>query len=183
MRPFSVRFFACVLALAAMATSARAQWREFSYPELGVAISFPAQPTRASRRYETQVVGADPASAEVLTVTHETIVYTLTVVDLRAPEHVAKSANILAECVFLAEAEGQPLVNVAQHAPDGSPQPVHGRAVSVDTANTAGRKETACFYTRGRLYKIEALVPIGYGEPDTPLALMFTESIRFDLGR
>jgi hypothetical protein len=172
-----------VLASVGMVTPAHAQWREYIYPELGVAISFPAEPARVAARYNTQVVGADPASAEIFTATHDSIVYRMTIADLRAPEHVVKSANILAECIFIAEGEGQPLVNVPHNVPDGSPGAVRGRAVSVDTAEPPGRKETSCFYTKGRLYKIEAMVPIGYGEPDTPLALMFTESVRFDVGR
>ena len=170
-----------VLSVVSLCTPAAAQWKDFVLPELGAAVQFPGTPKREAGRYQTQVVGSDPAPAEIVSLEQDDILYRLTVVDLRAPEYVAKSANILAECVFFAEDEGMPLVNVPLRVEDGTAHGARGRSISVDIPEKLSRKETSCVFARGYLYELEAEVRREHGEPDTPLAPMFTSSLRLDM--
>jgi hypothetical protein len=58
---------------------------------------------------------------------------------------------------------------------------VYGRLVSVNLRNNAGRRQTACLYTKGKLYKIEATVHPEHGQPNSSQAIRFTNSIRFNI--
>jgi hypothetical protein len=170
-----------IFILVGLATPAAAEWKTYAFPELGVAKDFPARPERQSGTYQTVVVGDVPAPATMFSVEEDWIRYKLTVVELSTPEWLAKGASLLGECVFLAEAEGRALENLPEHVPDGTVYGVHGRGISVDLEKEMARKETTCFYTKGRLYKSEAVVLPERAEPDAPEAFQFTESIRFDV--
>jgi hypothetical protein len=85
------------------------EWQEYAYPELGIAKEFPASPQRQTGKYQTEVVGENAVPSVVYFVDFGDLIFQMTVVDLRAPEHVLRAANILAECIFLAESAGLPL--------------------------------------------------------------------------
>jgi hypothetical protein len=171
------------LSVALSAGSAAAQqWQEHMFRELGIAKDFPAPPRLATGTYETPVVGrAVPAT--IYSVTADNIIYSLTIADLQQPEFVAKSASIYAECLERAEAEGRVLARMPQRVEDGTEFRVYGQLTSVDLANNGGRKLTNCFYTKGRLYKVEATVLPAHGEYNSSLAIRFAVSLRFRLDR
>jgi hypothetical protein len=102
------------------------------------------------------------------------------VVKFEKPEHLAKAANIMAECVFLAEADGIALANLPFRAEDGTPAGVRGRVVSVDLNYNLGVRQTACFFTKGRLYKIEGTMvhPV---QEDADIIARFVTTQRFDV--
>ena len=183
MRPLAAALAAVLFAAPAAAQEHEHEvdWQEYVYPELGVAKEFPLRPSPAVGRYQTEVVGADPAPANIYFVELGDVTVQMTVVDLRLPEHVAKAANILAECVFLAEADGLPLANLPLKAEDGSEQGVLGRVVSVDLNYNLGVRQTACLHTKGRLYKIEGTMVHPIAE-DGDLIARFVTSQRFDVG-
>jgi hypothetical protein len=70
-----------------------------------------------------------------------------------------------------------------QRVEDGTEFRVYGQMTSVELANNAGRKLTNCFYTKGRLYRIEALVRPEHGNFNSNLAIRFAASLRFRLDR
>jgi hypothetical protein len=102
----------------------------------------------------------------------------VTVADLRAPDLVVKGANIMGECYFDAELEGRVLSNLAHRAEDGTEYGVHGRIVDVEIEDE-GRKQTNCFFTEGRPFKIEAVVLPEHGQPISSLAIRISSSSRF----
>jgi hypothetical protein len=104
----------------------------------------------------------------------------MTVVKFEKPEHLAKAANIMAECVFLAEADGLPLANLPLRAEDGTAAGVRGRVVSVDLNYNLGVRQTACFFTKDRLYKLEATMvhPV---QEDADIVARFVTTQRFDV--
>ena len=106
----------------------------------------------------------------------------VTVVDLRAPDLIVKGANIMGECYFDAELEGHVLTNLAHRAEDGTEYGVHGRIVDVEIEDE-GRKQTSCFFTKGRLYKSEVMVAEGAPQADLAVATRFVRSLRFDTGQ
>jgi hypothetical protein len=165
--------------LALLASPAAAQWQQYTFSDLGIAKEFPAPPEKRTVTYDTPVVGrAVPAT--VYAVTQDDIVYSLTVAELGAPEFVAKSASIYAECIEMAEGEGRVLARMPQRVEDGTPYRVYGQMTSVALAD-GGRKLTNCFFSKGRLYKIEVTVLPAHGEFNSSLAIRFAASLRFRL--
>jgi hypothetical protein len=160
------------------ATPAAAEWREYVFPELGIAKQFPAPPMRSFANYPTGAIG-DVANADIYTADYEYIRYRMTVVDLGTTALLARSASILGECVFLAEQEGRPLANLSWRVEDGTAAGMIGRAVSADLERDFARKETGCIFARGRLVKLEATVSPERAEPDAPEAVQFIETLRF----
>lgn len=161
-----------------LSVPASAAWQEYALTDVGVAVKFPSQPLREASIYKTEVIG-DPASAIVYSATEDNIRFALTVVDLRAPALTAKGANIMGECYFLAEQEGESRANMAARASDGTQEGVHGRWVAVDLKNNAGHKRTSCFFTNGRLYRSEALVLPAHEAAELPSVIRFMNSFRF----
>ena len=168
-------------ACAAPAAAAEPQWQEHIYRELGIAKEFPAPPRMEQGSYQTEVAGrAVPAT--IYTSELDGIVYRLTIADLRTPEFVARSPSLYAECIETAEAEGKVLARMPQRVEDGTPYRVYGQMTSVELAG-GGRKLTNCFYSKGRLYRIEAHVTPAHGEFNSALAIRFAASLRFRLDR
>ena len=168
-------------ALAAMVMNtapAMAAWQEIRNPELFIVKEWPGTPTRTEGRYQTGVVGREGVPAHIFTYEEGNIVYRMLIAELDAPEYVARSASIMGECVFMAEEEGIPLANMTNRV-QGGVNAVYGRLVSVDLRENGGRRQTACLFTRGRLYKIDATVLPAHGEPNSSLAIRFTNSLSF----
>ena len=159
-----------------------AQWQEHVFVDLGVAKEFPAAPNVQVSEYQTIVIGDTPVPAAILSTEVGNVLFKVTVADLRAPDLVVKGANIMGECYFDAELEGHVLTNLAHRAEDGTEYGVHGRIVDVEIEDE-GRKQTSCFFTKGRLYKSEAMVAEGAPQADLAVATRFVRSLRFDTGQ
>jgi hypothetical protein len=166
-------------ALLFCAAPASAAWQEYVYGDLNVAKEFPAPPKMTRGTYRTPLAGNAPAV--IYSVEDDHILYRLTIADLQAPEFVARGASLMAECVALAEKEGRVRASMPQRVEDGTQWRVYGQMASVDLMGNMGRRQTNCFYTKGRLYKIEAWVRPEHGELDSPAAIRFTSSVRFRL--
>jgi hypothetical protein len=166
--------------LALLVSPASAQWQQYIYADLGIAKEFPAPPERRTSTYETPVLGRT-VPATVYALTQDNIVYSLTIAELGAPEFVARSASLYAECIEMAEGEGRVLARMPQRVEDGTPYRVYGQMTSVELANNGGRKLTNCFFSKGRLYKIEVTVLPAHGEFNSSLAIRFAASLRFRL--
>nr|TFG52733.1 MAG: hypothetical protein E4H34_04615 [Hyphomicrobiales bacterium] len=158
---------------------ARAAWEEYMYSDLGIAKEFPAEPTVGSGTYDTAVAGNGSVPSAIYSVEQDNIVYRMTVADLRAPEYISRGANIYAECIFRAEQEGTVLAKMPQRVEDGVGYRVYGHLTSVDLFDNQGRKQTNCFVTKGRLFKIEAIVLAAHGLANTSQAIRFSTSLRF----
>jgi hypothetical protein len=158
------------------AAPAEAAWMEHVLRDLGIAKEFPNDPKRESGTYSAPVAGT--ASATVLSVSEDNVDYKMTVVPLPGKQEVG--AAIMGECAHFAEQEGQPLANMTTRIEPGA-RAVYGRLVSVNLRNNQGRRQTACFYTKGNLYKIEATVRPEHGQPNSSQAIRFTNSMRFNI--
>ena len=102
----------------------------------------------------------------------------MTVVDLPGKQEVG--AAIMGECTHFAEQEGEALANMTTRVEPGA-RAVYGRLVSVNLRNNQGRRQTACYYTKGKLYKIEATVRPEHGQPNSSQAIRFTNSMSFNI--
>jgi hypothetical protein len=182
MKPIRVPMLLIAGLLAAPAAAQddhEAEWREYTYRQHGIAKEFPGQPITNIDEYNTEVIG-EPVRAIVIFAELGDVTAQMTVVKFEKEEHLAKAANIMAECVFLAEADGLALANIPLRAEDGSAAGVRGRVVSVDLNYNLGVRQTACFFTRGRLYKIEGTMvhPV---QEDADIIARFVTTQRFDV--
>jgi len=183
MRPMAIAMATVIskLALAASADSTMAaEWEEYRYEEDDLAMlkEWPGEPTRQMIEYLTPVIGT--ASAEQLSYEEDNIIFRMTVVML--PERGDVGASILGECVAMAEAEGMPVANMTARVEPGA-RAVYGRLVSVNLSDNGGRAQTACFFTKGKLYKIQAIILPEHGQPNSSLAIRFTNSLSFNIER
>jgi hypothetical protein len=167
---------AAVTAAGVSVGPARAAWEEHTYHDLGIAKEFPNPPARTTGTYTAPVAGTAPAT--ILSVSQDNIDYKMTVVDL--PTKQEFGAAIMGECTHFAEQEGEVLANMTNRVEPGA-RAVYGRLVSVNLRNNAGRRQTACLYTKGKLYKIEATVHPEHGQPNSSQAIRFTNSMSFNL--
>ncbi len=175
--------FSVVVALACLPlqglAAASVAWAEYMYTDLGIAKDFPAEPNVESGTYETAVAGAGSVPTVIYSVEQDDVVYKMTAADMRAPEYIMRGANILSECIYRAEQEGMVLAKMPQRVEDGVGYRVYGHLTSVDLFDNQGRKQTNCFVTKGRLFKIEVIVRPAHGQPNSSLAIRFSSSLRF----
>lgn len=174
-----MRLTACTIVAATLVATtlpAAAAWKEYRYEDLGVVKEFPVAPKMQTGTYKTPVAGT--ATAHILTAEEEGIKYTLTVVDLM--NKVEQGATLMGECVYLAEDEGKPVANMMARVEPG-PRAIYGRIIS-DDLKDGSRAMTACFYTKGRLYKVQALVlPSNPDYPNSSQAIRFVNSLSFNM--
>ena len=154
-------------------------WQEYMYHDLGIAKEFPSEPKLEYGTYHTDVAGSGDTPALIFSVEENHIVYRMTVADMRAPEYIERSASILAECIERAESEGMVLAKMPQRVEDGTGYRVYGHLTSVELFDGGGRKKTNCFFTKSRLFKIEAIILPEFGAPNSSMAIRFTVSLRF----
>lgn len=166
-------------AVALLCSQPAAAWDDYMYSDLGIAKEFPSPPNVEDGTYRTSVAGTGTVPARIFSVEQDHVVYRMTVADMREPDYMARSGNILSECIYLAEQEGEVRAKMPQRVEDGTDYRVYGHLTSVDLFDNQGRKQTNCFFTKGRLFKIEAIVLPEHGQPNSSLAIRFTSSLRF----
>lgn len=171
-----VAFATAAAALIVTTVPAAAAWTQVKYPELGVAKDWPSTPQHTVVQYKTPVAGT--AMADLYTSEVDNIVYTMEVVNLQ--NKIPQGASIMGECVYLAEDAGKPVAEMTTRVEYGA-NAVYGRLISVDVKDNKGRAMTACFYTKGRLYKIQALIKPAHGDPQDSDAIRFVNSLSFNL--
>jgi hypothetical protein len=173
--------FATVISAAlTCATPVCAQWKEYVYPELGLAKEFPAPPTETAGTYQTPGTGR-AVTARVFSVDMDGILYRMIAADLSAAEFLPRSASLYAECIARAEQEGTVRAHMPQRVEDGVEWRVYGQLTSVDLSANAGRKQTNCFFSKGHLLIIEAWVRPEHGEINAASAVRFSTGVRFRL--
>ncbi len=174
-----MRLLAFSIAMAAMAAAsspAAAAWKEFKLEDLGIVKEFPADPKVEMGTYKTPVAGT--ATSHIFTVEQDDVKYIMTVVDLM--DKVEKGATIMGECVYLAEDEGTPVANMTARVEPGAPA-VYGR-IQTEDLKDGTRSMTACFFTKGRLYKLQAIVLKSNPDfPNSPQAIRFINSLSFNM--
>jgi hypothetical protein len=167
---------AAVAAACLSAPASAAAWKEHKYEDLEIVKEWPGEPKVEKTEYKTPIVGTAPAT--VMSYTEDNVVYKMTVVDARNKPELG--GTIMGECVFMAEDAGEPIAEMTARVEPGA-KAVYGRIITVNLADNKGRAMTACFHTKGRLYRIEATVLPEHGEPNSSLAIRFINSLSFNM--
>jgi len=154
--------------------------------EAGVTIGFPAPPMMTyktsyfSWEYAPPDRTADIAGrqrqAAVHVLVRNNIVYRASVVNFS--DRPNEAATLWGECIYLNEEMGIEQTNVSVPIGQGV-NTVYGRVQFVELRDDQGHMHVGCYFHKGRLYKLEALVLPARGAPQAPEAVAFVRSIRF----
>ena len=176
MRLVPLAIAAAAAAMFVAAPASAAQWKEVKHEDMELKKEWPGEPKVETIEYKTPIVGTVPA--KLLTYSEDNIVYRMMVADTRNKPELG--GTILGECVFMAEDAGEPIAEMTARVEPGA-RAVYGRIITVNLADNKGRAMTACFHTKGRLYKIEAVVLPEHGNPNSSQAIRFVISLSFNM--
>ena len=175
------------LSLMAMAAPAQAAWHSYVSHELGFSVEMPGEVKAQRGTYREAIAG--PRQTVVFRSVDDNIEYKITVMNFAQAQ--ADGADLLGERVFYYEGRDN---NEGVHDEKGvrmdtfgrvepGKEAVYGRKVSVDRPNNGGRTLAAFYFTKGKLYTLEATVLPANGDYATPDAGRFVDSLTFNLGR
>lgn len=169
-----MRILAFVMFAVFMGAAPAAAWEEYSYPDQGVAIQFPAKPQQSKATYESSFVKDLPTT--VYSVEDDHVLYKLSVVDL-SKQPPAAGSNFVNETAYNMLRQGDVVFIDFPRLYTG-PQSVFGITVVIDRKD-GSRVRNSMYYTRGRLYIAGATVLPARGDKDMTTPARFDQTIRF----
>ena len=160
------------LVLAASPGSA-AEWREYIYLDRGVAIQFPAQPQMTTGMHNSIMVKG--LATTIYTARDDNVDYKLTIIELGNRTDAATS--LLNEVFYFLLREGEVLFTDFTRVYQDE-RSVYGTTLVVDRED-GSRIRTSVFYSKGRLYRADAIVLPARGDKDMTVPTRFDQTIRF----
>ena len=115
-------------------------WKEYDYPEQGVAIQFPAKPEAMKSTYDSIYVKGLPSF--VISAEDDHVIYKMTVVDLSTRSDMG--TNFLNEAANRIERDGEVLFTDFPHVYQGARSvfPSHSSSIAMTEAVCAARSIT-----------------------------------------
>src|SRR5262249_54108831 len=129
-----------------------AAWEERIYLDKGVAIQFPAPPQMTSGVHESEMVKGLPTT--VYTARDDNVDYKLTIIELANRTDAATS--LLNEVGYFLMREGDVLFTDFPRVYQGE-RSVYGLTLVVDRMD-GSRIRSSIYYSKGRLYRADAIV-------------------------
>ena len=148
-------------------------WKEYDYPEQGVAIQFPAKPEAMKSTYDSIYVKGLPSF--VISAEDDHVIYKMTVVDLSTRSDMG--TNFLNEAANRIERDGEVLFTDFPHVYQGA-RSVFGVTLVFDR-NDGSRVRSSLYHHRGRLYIAEAIVLPARADKDMTTPSRYDQTIRF----
>jgi hypothetical protein len=171
-----IGFILAAIVLTSTPSYAAGDWVEYNFQDLGIRKDYPVEPTRTQGVYTQEIVKDAPAT--ILTAEQDGIIYRTTVVDLQ--NRATEGATIMGECNYKSLVRGAKALADFSTEIGGGARGIYGRWTSVDMAN-GDRVMSACYFTTGRLYFIEAVVtPRHPFHPNSALAFRFVNALDFN---
>jgi hypothetical protein len=163
-----------ILTLALIGGPASAQtWQEYIYLDRGVAIQFPAQPQATTGMHESLMVKGLPTT--IYTARFDNVDYKLTIIELGNRTDAATS--LLNEVFYFVMREGEVLFADFTRVYQDE-RSVYGTTLVVDRMD-GSRIRTSVFFSKGRLYRADAIVLPARGDKDMTVPTRFDQTIRF----
>jgi hypothetical protein len=163
-----MRLIAFILAMFAISGPAAAQsWREYSYPDYAVTVSFPAEPKIETTTY--QLADGRSVPARIYSVAQGNGVFQLTIADL---SNAGLEESVVLDHAIKTLAQGGEIkLDIPARV-----SRVFGRQLSI-LRTDGSRSSVALFNYKGRLYQIEGKsLPTGNATAD---AIRFQQSLIF----
>jgi hypothetical protein len=162
------------LALAAMTVPAEAAWKSYVSNALGFSFEAPGAVTAEKGVYRAAVGGMKDAI--LYRSIEDNIEYRATVVDFTA--RAAEGSVLMEEAAFILQDGKQVRMNDFGRVETGA-NAVYGRKMTIDLPDNGGRKSVATYFTKGRLYVLEATVLPANGDFASPNPGRFLDSLVF----
>ena len=150
-----------------------AEWREYVYLDRGVAIQFPARPQMTTGVHDSIMVKG--LRTTIHTARDDNVDYKLTVIELGNRTDAATS--LLNEVFYGLMREGEVLFTDFTRVYQDE-QSVYGTTLVVDRED-GSRIRTSVFFSKGRLYRADAIVLPARGDKDMTTPARFDQTIRF----
>jgi hypothetical protein len=164
-----MRMIAFILAAFVVSSPAAAQgWIEYAYPSYDFTVAFPADPKIETTTY--QAADGRPAEALVYSVTQDSGVFKMTIVDLSGAS--MEENAVIDHAVKTLSQGGEVTVDIPHRI-----SRVYGRQLSIAGAD-GSRSSVAVFYYKRRLYQIEGKT-LPTGNDATAYAIRFQQSLTF----
>lgn len=155
------------------AQASAAAFREYVYLDRGVAIQFPGAPRMSSGTHESVMVKG--LATTTYAASDDNVDYRLTIVELGNRTDAATS--LLNEVAYDLMREGEVLFTDFPRVYQGE-QSVFGLTLVVDRMD-GSRIRTSIYYSKGRLYRADAIVLPARGDKDMTTPSRFDQTIRF----
>lgn len=165
---------ASALTMASM--PARAAWKTYVNKELGFSFMAPGEVKAGVGNFRGNIAG--PRQSIVYRSAEDNIEYKVTVMNFVQAQ--AESATLLGEREYMFE-NGKKIVSDTFGRVGSGKDAVYGRKIVVDLPDRKGRAAGAFYFTKGRMFTLEATVLPGKGDVASPDPGRFIDSISFTL--
>ena len=155
------------------AQASAAAFREYVYLDRGVAIQFPGAPQMSTGTHTSVMVRG--LATTTYAARDDNVDYRLTIVELGNRTDAATS--LLNEVAYDLMREGEVLFTDFPRVYQGE-QSVFGLTLVVDRMD-GSRIRTSIYYSKGRLYRADAIVLPARGDKDMTTPSRFDQTIRF----
>ena len=169
-----MRFTGLVLlagvALAGMSAPAQAAWHGYISHPLGFAFAAPGELKVEKGTYSGAVAG--PHDTLIYRFVDDDIEYKAVVIDMS--DKANDAATLLCEAEYLFQENRKVLVDRIERF-----DRQHGRKLTIDLPNNAGRTTAAFYFINGRIVSLQATVLPANGDYNTPEMARFVDSVTF----
>jgi hypothetical protein len=167
-------FALTTLALALIGSPAEAAWQSYISNTLGFSFEAPGEVRGSKGIYRAAVGGVKDAI--IYRSVEDNIEYRATVIDFTA--RAAEGSVLMEEAAFILQDGKRVRANDFGRVETGA-NAVYGRKMTIDLPDNGGRKSVATYFTKGRLYVMEATVLPANGDYASPNAGRFLDSLVF----
>lgn len=164
--------------LAVTAAPAQAAWHSYVSHKLGFSFEAPGEVKTQTGTYRGAYAG--PHETMVFRSVDDNIEYKVTVMSFAQAQ--AEGATILGEREYMFQDGKKVLMDTFGRVEPGK-DAIYGRKITVDLPKNGGRTTAAFYFTKGKMYVLEATVLPANGDYATPDAGRFIDSITFNLDR
>ena len=161
-------------ALMMPAMPAQAAWKSYVNRELGFSFMAPGDLKTTVGTFRGEVGG--PRETIVYRSAEDNVEYRVTVMSFIQAQ--AEGASILGEREYMFQDKKKLLSDTFARVGSGK-DVVYGRKLVVDLPGNRGRATGAFYFTKGKLIALEATVLPAHGDPASPDADRFVDSIAF----
>ena len=166
------------LPLIAMAAPAQAAWHSYVSHELGFSFEAPGEVKAQVGNSRAEIAG--PRQTIVFRSVDDNIEYKVTIWNFAQAQ--MDGADLIGERTYAFQNNKKVLMDTFGRVEPGK-EAIYGRKITVDQPNNGGRTTAAFYFTKGKLYTMEATVRPANGDYATPDAGRFIDSVTFNLTR
>jgi hypothetical protein len=184
MRKFAMTLLACG-SLAAMTAPARAEWQSYVSHELGLTFKAPGEVKSSIGTSQGDLAGRRATTvfrSEENNIEYQVAVAKFTQAQPHGGDLVGERAFMFQKNRNGTDVAGQKMLMDTLSRVDSGKEVVYGRKITIDLPKNGGRRLGAFYFTKGKLYTLEATVLPVNGQYATADASRFIDSVSFNLG-